>query len=52
MSVNDFDEAYVTSFSYDIKRGATGFYLAAWENGISKKKRKKIVSSYSRRIIN
>ena len=45
--VNDFDEAGFAPFSYDIKRGATGFYLGAREDaGYSKKKAKKIVRSF------
>lgn len=38
--VNDFDEAYFAPFSYDVKRGATGFYIYAWENGFKKTDRK------------
>lgn len=41
--VNDFDEAHVAPFSYDIKRGGVGFYLVARENGLSKKKARKVV---------
>ncbi|MBT31978.1 MAG: hypothetical protein CMO01_20150 [Thalassobius sp.] len=45
-SVNDFDEAYFAPFTYDIKRGVTGFYLAAKANGFKKKKRDKITTSF------
>ena len=39
---NDFDEACLAPFSYDLKRGATGFYLGAREEaGFSKKKSEK-----------
>ncbi|MEV8274693.1 DUF2252 family protein [Microbacterium sp. NPDC077184] len=31
--VNDFDEAYYAPFTWDLKRGATGFLLAAEEKG-------------------
>ncbi|MDX1524090.1 MAG: DUF2252 family protein, partial [Anaerolineae bacterium] len=44
--VNDFDEAYFAPFSWDVKRGAVGFYIVAKENGLSKKKRKKVVRSF------
>lgn len=43
---NDFDEAYFAPFSYDVKRGAVGFYIAAKENGLKKKKRRKIVKNF------
>lgn len=45
-SVNDFDEAYFAPFSWDIRRGATGFWLSARENGHSKKKCRKIVRAF------
>jgi len=32
-SVNDFDEAYYAPFTWDIKRGATGFMIGAEEEG-------------------
>lgn len=44
--VNDFDEAYFAPFSYDVKRGAVGFWLVARENGLKKKKRRKIVRDW------
>ncbi|SDK23517.1 Uncharacterized conserved protein, DUF2252 family [Catalinimonas alkaloidigena] len=44
--VNDFDEAFVAPFSWDVKRGATGFFLAARGNGFSKKKARKIVRAF------
>ncbi|MAS92361.1 MAG: hypothetical protein CMO55_04125 [Verrucomicrobiales bacterium] len=44
--VNDFDEAYYAPFSWDVKRGSVGFWLAAKENGFKKKKRKKIVKKF------
>lgn len=44
--VNDFDEAYFAPFSWDVKRGAVGFYIVAKENGLSKKKRRKVVSAF------
>lgn len=31
--VNDFDEAYYAPFTWDLKRGATGFMIAAQEEG-------------------
>lgn len=44
--VNDFDEAYFAPFSWDVKRGAVGFYIVARENGLSKKKSKKVVKAF------
>ncbi|HRW05058.1 MAG TPA: DUF2252 family protein [Caldilineaceae bacterium] len=44
--VNDFDEAYFAPFSYDLKRGAVGFYIAAKENGLKKKKRREVVRAF------
>jgi len=44
--VNDFDEAYFAPFSYDVKRGAVGFYIAAKENGLKKKKRRQVVKAF------
>ena len=41
--VNDFDEAYYAPFTWDLKRGAVGFMVAAKERGIHKKKRRRIV---------
>ena len=49
--VNDFDEAAFAPFTYDIKRGATGFYMAAKEVGIKKKDRKKIVEKFAKGYI-
>lgn len=44
--VNDFDEAYYAPFTWDLKRGATGFMLAAADQGIGKKRRRKIVEHF------
>ncbi|MEZ4732810.1 MAG: DUF2252 family protein [Caldilineaceae bacterium] len=44
--VNDFDEAYMAPFSYDVKRGALGFYLVAWEMELAKKQRQKTVAAF------
>ncbi|CAN5244721.1 hypothetical protein BH23VER1_BH23VER1_29700 [soil metagenome] len=46
--VDDFDEACVAPFSYDLRRGALGFDIAAKENGLSKKKRRKVVRAFLR----
>ncbi|MBA2483961.1 MAG: DUF2252 domain-containing protein [Nitrosomonas sp.] len=35
--VNDFDEAYYAPFTWDLKRGAVGFLIAAKEQGLKKK---------------
>lgn len=44
--VNDFDEAYVAPFSYDVKRGGVGFFIIARSNGLSKKKSRKVVRAF------
>lgn len=45
--VNDFDEAIYAPFTWDIKRGVTGFWIAAkCEGGLSRKKRRKIVKHF------
>ena len=46
-SVNDFDEVAYGPFSWDLRRGATGFVVAAGQvAGFSKKKRKKIAKKF------
>lgn len=44
--ISDFDEAYVAPFSYDVKRGALGFYLIAREAGLDKGERKDVVRAF------
>ena len=45
--VNDFDESIYAPFTWDLKRGATGFWIAAkTEGGFSRKKRAKIVRKF------
>lgn len=44
--LNDFDEAAIAPFSWDLKRAATGFYLAAKELGRKKKKCRKTASAF------
>lgn len=44
--VNDFDEAWTAPFSYDVKRGAVGFWLVAERNGLSHKRRTQVVHSF------
>ena len=47
--VNDFDEAYYAPFTWDLKRGATGFIVAADEiGGQSRKRRRKIAARFAR----
>lgn len=46
--VNDFDEAHFAPFTYDVRRGAVGFYLAAHEEGFSKKHCKKFARCFVR----
>lgn len=45
---NDFDEAHFAPFSYDVKRGAVGFDLAAREEGLKKKHRCRVIESYAK----
>ncbi|MCE0505982.1 DUF2252 family protein [Roseivivax sp. GX 12232] len=42
--VNDFDDAIYAPFSWDLKRGATGFLIAAEEEGGHKRKRQKKIA--------
>ncbi|MFC5381123.1 DUF2252 domain-containing protein [Aquipuribacter nitratireducens] len=44
--VNDFDEAWAAPFSYDVKRGATGFWLVARRNGLGAGKARKVVRAF------
>ncbi|WP_082630943.1 DUF2252 domain-containing protein [Roseovarius atlanticus] len=47
--VNDFDETTYAPFSWDIKRGAVGFWIAALEEGgLKPKKARKIVCRFVR----
>ena len=46
-SVNDFDEVTYGPFSWDIKRGATGFLLATrCAGGLKRKKRRKVARAF------
>ncbi len=45
--VNDFDEAYYAPFTWDLKRGATGFMVAAaTEGGLGRKKQRKVARGF------
>lgn len=45
--VNDFDETLYAPFTWDLKRGAVGFWIAARETaGLKRKKRRKIVARF------
>ncbi|MGY9046074.1 hypothetical protein P775_21595 [Puniceibacterium antarcticum] len=45
--VNDFDETIYAPFTWDIKRGAVGFWIAAREvGGMKRKKRRKVVKCF------
>ena len=45
--VNDFDETIYAPFTWDLKRGAVGFWIAAREEGgLSRKKRRKVVKAF------
>ncbi len=47
--VNDFDEATYAPFTWDLKRGAVGFWIAAREaGGMKRKKRRRIVKKFVR----
>lgn len=51
-SVNDFDEAYYAPFTWDLKRGAVGFMIAAEEEGgLGRKKQYKIARCFVRGYI-
>ncbi len=41
--VNDFDEAWMAPFTWDVKRCAVGFHICAKENGFKKKHRRNAV---------
>lgn len=45
-SVNDFDEATYAPFTWDMKRGAVGFWVAAQEEGLGRKQREKVVRAF------
>ncbi len=44
--VCDFDEAWTAPFSYDVKRGALGFWLVAHRNGLSGKHRRAVTTAF------
>ena len=45
--VNDFDETMYAPFTWDLKRGAVGFWIAARETGgMKRKKRRKVVNAF------
>jgi uncharacterized protein (DUF2252 family) len=45
--VNDFDEAAYAPFTWDIKRGSVGFWIAAKQSGgLKRKKRRKLVRRF------
>ncbi len=46
--VNDFDEACIAPYTFDLRRGAVGFELGARAAGASKKARRKIVRKFLR----
>ncbi|CAN5482000.1 hypothetical protein BH11ACT7_BH11ACT7_30280 [soil metagenome] len=48
-AINDFDEVFYAPFTWDLKRGATGFMIAAAEiGGFGSGKRRKIAASFVR----
>ncbi len=51
-AVNDFDEAYYAPFTWDLKRGAVGFMIAAdEEGGHGRKRQRKIAGRFVRGYI-
>jgi uncharacterized protein (DUF2252 family) len=44
--INDFDEAYVAPYTWDVKRGVVGFNIGAREQGYKSKKRLKIMKAF------
>lgn len=47
--INDYDEVFYAPFSWDLKRGATGFVIAGREvGGFGRKKRHKIAAAFVR----
>jgi uncharacterized protein (DUF2252 family) len=44
--LNDFDEAAVAPFSWDVKRGATGFHLACRERGMKNRRARPIARAF------
>ena len=47
--VNDFDEAFYAPFTWDLKRGATGFLVAAdEEGGLGRSKRRDVAEAFVR----
>lgn len=43
---NDFDEAWIAPFTYDVGRGAVGFWMAALERKIGRGGRRRLVRSF------
>jgi uncharacterized protein (DUF2252 family) len=43
---NDFDEAWIAPFTYDTGRGAVGFWMAAKQQGLSRKARRLVVRAF------
>lgn len=43
---NDFDEAWIAPFTYDVHRGAVGFWMAALERDAGKKARRRLVAAF------
>lgn len=45
-AANDFDEAWIAPFTYDVGRGAVGFWMAAEEAGLKHKKARALVVAF------
>ena len=50
-AIDDFDEACYAPFTWDLKRGATGFLIAAEAHGLGRKKCRKVARSFVRGYI-
>lgn len=44
---NDFDEAWIAPFTYDVNRGAVGFWMAAAEQDLGKGSRRRTVRAFA-----
>ncbi len=44
---NDFDEAWIAPFTYDLNRGAAGFWMAAEERGLKPERTRRLVAAFA-----
>lgn len=50
-TANDFDEAWVAPFTYDVDRGGVGFWLAGEQAGLKRKECRRLVETFARSYI-